>query len=181
MTTLANLTAANLASLYNGALVEYGAPEGFSEVAKFKSRAAGVNALEALCKAGGLAVAFDGDKAVIVDTLDADSVVGADGEGYGANDDDAADKAALEASEAGEGDDADGEGEEAGEVVSGGADGKGKARAWGFVTASADWLAANPRGTEAREAYRTERRKAARLARKAERKAKEAAQEAANA
>lgn len=69
---------------------------------------------------------------------------------------------------------------EAGEVVALG-DGKGKVRAWGVALGSDEWLKANPRGTEAREAYRKERRKAARMARTDARKAKEAAREAANA
>lgn len=60
-------------------------------------------------------------------------------------------------------------------------DGKGKARDWGFVTASDAWLEANPRGSEAREEYRKARRKAARMARKAAREAKEAQREAASA
>lgn len=150
MTTLANLNLAALLNLHNGAIVEFGAPEGFGEVAKFKSKAAGVTAIEALCAAGNLAVAFDGDNAVIVDATPS-------GDNYGPNDGDA--------------DDVD----EAVEVTALG-DGKGKVRAWGVALGSAEWLAANPRGSEAREAYRTERRKAARMHRKAERKAKADAQ-----
>jgi hypothetical protein len=145
MTTLATLSLASLVALHNNAIVEFGAPEGFGEVAKFNSKAKAVAAIEALCEAGNMAVSFEGDSAVIIDASEA-------------------------------ADDAP----EAAEIVALG-DGKGKVRAWGVALGSDEWLKANPRGTEAREAYRKERRKAARVARTDARKAKEAAREAANA
>lgn len=188
MTTLAKLTVASLAALHNTIVADY-APEGFGAVDSFKSRAKAITAIEAICAAGNVAITFDGDNAVIVDTMQADDgVTGDDGEGYGPNDDDEADKARMIAEggsedgeggddEAPEGDDEGGDDEgEAPALATLGADGKGKVRAWGVVTAGEDWLKANPRGGEAREAYRKERRKAARLNRKAERKAKDAAQ-----
>lgn len=148
MTNTVSLATLKLAALNSlyGAIVTDYAPAGI-ELATFKAKADAVGAIEAACAAGNLAVSFDSGSAVIVDM--------------------------MEAPEGGEGDEG---GDEAIALATGGADGKGKARAWGFATAGEEWLAANPRGTAAREAYRKERRKAARKNRKDERAAKEAMQ-----
>lgn len=147
--TIATLTAASLVALYNGALDDFGTPEGFAPIAKRTGKAKATEALEALLTAGNLALAFDGDTATIVDATPPES----DDEGDDEGDESAADAA------------------------TGGADGKGKVRAWGFATASDAWLKANPRGGADREAYRKARRKAARVARKAARDAKNEARE----
>ena len=144
---LATLNAAAIVALHNSAVIEFGAPEGMGEIAEGTSKRKALAALDALCEAGNLAVNFDGETAVIVD---ATSEVGGDNadEGEGDNAD--------------EGDNAEGEGE-----VKRLGDGKGTLRAWGVQLAGDDWLKANPRGSADREAYRKERRKAARAARKA--------------
>jgi hypothetical protein len=85
VSTIAALSAASLVALYNGALEEYGAPEGFEPIAKRTSKAKATEALEALLVAGNLAVNFDGDAATIIDATpesdDAPSVAHGDGKG----------------------------------------------------------------------------------------------------
>jgi hypothetical protein len=140
MTTLKALSVATLVALHNSAVVDY-APEGFTEVEGFKNKKTALKAVEAVLTAGNLAVTFDGDNAVIVDAMQGGEGDEAEGEGEG--DDNATDDA-----------------------VKALGDGKGALRAWGVKLAGDDWLKANARGTVDREAYRKERRKAARTARK---------------
>lgn len=146
------LNAAAIVALHNSAVVEYGAPEGMGELPENTGKRKALKALDALCAAGNLAVAFEGETAVVVDATQG----GDEGE-HRAN----------------EGDNAD-EGDEGDEGVTFG-DGKGAQRDWGFKLASDSWLKGNPRQSEAREAYRKARRKAARAARKARIAEKESA------
>ena len=167
VTSLASLSVASLVALHNGALDDFGTPEGIAPLGNVKRKATAIEAIEALCAAGSLAVAFNGETATIVDASAPEGDEGGD-----------ADEGGDEGGNADEGDeggDAD-EGDEGDDVPAFG-DGKGKVRAWGFKLGSDEWLAANPRGTAAREAYRKARRAAARNARKAKRAALEAAAE----
>jgi len=157
VTSLASLSVASLVALHNGALDDFGTPEGIAPLGNVKRKATAIEAIEALCAAGSLAVAFNGETATIVDASAPEGDEGGN------------------ADEGDEGGDAD-EGDEGDDVPAFG-DGKGKVRAWGFKLGSDEWLAANPRGTAAREAYRKARRAAARNARKAKRAALEAAAE----
>lgn len=157
-TSLVALSTASLLSLHNEAIAEFGAPHGFDVVAKFGSKAKAVAAIEALCAAGNLAVSFDSGAAVIVDATPEDTGERLGDEVYYA---DGTSEYIDEAEAEAEADEAD----EVQAVAYG--DGKGKVRAWGFALGSDEWLKANPRGTVAREQYRTARRKAARSARKA--------------
>ena len=168
VTSLASLSVASLVALHNSALDDFGTPAGMAPLSNVKRKATAIEAIEALCAAGSLAVAFNGDTATIVD---ASAPEGGDEASNPSNG-----WEAPEGDEGGdEGGDAD-EGDEDGDVPAFG-DGKGKVRAWGFKLGSDEWLAANPRGTAAREAYRKARRAAARNARKAKRAALEAAAE----
>jgi len=162
VTSLASLSVASLVALHNSALDDFGTPAGMAPLSNVKRKATAIEAIEALCAAGSLAVAFNGDTATIVDASAPEG--GDEGGDEGGN-----------ADEGDEGGDAD-EGDEGDDVPAFG-DGKGKVRAWGFKLGSDEWLAANPRGTAAREAYRKARRAAARNARKAKRAALEAAAE----
>jgi len=158
VTSLASLSVASLVALHNGALDDFGTPEGIAPLGNVKRKATAIEAIEALCAAGSLAVAFNGETATIVDASAPEGDEGGD-----------ADEGGDEGGNADEGDE--------GDDVPAFGDGKGKVRAWGFKLGSDEWLAANPRGTAAREAYRKARRAAARNARKAKRAALEAAAE----
>lgn len=136
MTELATLSLAALTALHNEGVADY-APEGFAEVKRFASKAKAIDAIGAMCAVGSLAIAFDGDKAAIVDAMEA------------------AEDAAPDVTVLG--------------------DGKGAVRAWGAALASDEWLAAHPRGTPEREAYRKARKALARGARKARAKVTDAA------
>lgn len=147
-TQLSALTASALISLYNSGVEDYN-PAGYSVVSGFKSKSKAIEAIEAMCEAGSLAVAFDGDSAVIVDATPPNMPDDEEGD------------------DAGEGDDEEGGDEEGGDDAAAHGDGKGEIAKSGFRYGSEAWLKANPRGTEAREAYRKARRKAARVTRKA--------------
>jgi hypothetical protein len=162
MSNLANMTASALVSLYNDEIIDAYAPSGFAAVSGFKNKASAIERIEAACAAGNLAIAFDGDKALVVDAMSGDDAAGDDAAGDDAAGDDAAGDDAA-------GDDAvDAFGTHIVDGIAYG-DGKGAVQPNGFRKASAAWLAANPRGTKAREAYRDMRRKGPRMARKAKR------------
>lgn len=144
---LTALNASAIVALFNGAIAEYGAPEGMGELPEATGKKKALKALDALCAAGNLNVTFDGETAVIVDATEGNEGGNAD--------------------EGNEGGDDEGEQEAADEAVKALGDGNGALRSWGVKLAGDDWLKANPRGSADREAYRKERRKAARTARKA--------------
>jgi hypothetical protein len=165
---LALLTVSALVSLYNEGVSDYN-PAGFDPVTGFKSKRVAIERIESMCASGNLAVAFDGDSAVIIDATPAPEALP---EGPGG--DDEADEGAGDEGEADEGEADEGEADEGEDdaPIAAYGDGKGEVAKSGFRYGSEGWLKANPRGTSAREAYRKARRKAARMTRKAARAAK---------